>query len=59
MVGPLIAGLVIDHYANTSPWFTVSGVILGFVGGISHIVLLTNRQETARRKKNKPGNGVT
>jgi len=57
MVVPLIVGLVIDRYANTSPWFTISGVILGFVGGVTHIVVLTNQQEAARRDKNKPGSG--
>jgi F0F1-type ATP synthase assembly protein I len=59
MVTPLFVGLVVDHYAGTSPWFTISGVILGFVGGVTHIVLLANRQEMARRKKNdKPGSGA-
>jgi F0F1-type ATP synthase assembly protein I len=58
IVVPLIVGLIIDNYAHTSPWFTVSGIILGFVGSITHIVLLTNRQEASRRKNNKRGSGA-
>jgi F0F1-type ATP synthase assembly protein I len=58
MVTPLIVGLMVDHYAGTRPWFTIIGVILGFVGGLTHIVLLANRQEVVRReKKEKPGGG--
>ena len=58
MVVPLIVGLIIDNYAGTAPWLTVIGVILGFVGGVAHLVVLANQQEAARRdkdKKDKPG----
>ncbi len=58
MVAPMIVGLIVDHYAGTSPWLTVAGLILGFVGGLSHIVLLTKKQDAARRKKDKPGDGA-
>jgi F0F1-type ATP synthase assembly protein I len=57
MVVPLIVGLVLDHYAGTGPWLTISGIILGFVGGVFHIVMLTKQQETGRPKNNKPGSG--
>ena len=58
MVAPMIVGLAIDHYANTGPWLTVAGLILGFVGGLAHIVLLTKKQDAARREKDKRGNGA-
>jgi F0F1-type ATP synthase assembly protein I len=59
MIAPLFAGLVLDHYAGTGPWLTIGGVVLGFVGGLTHIVMLTNRQEPSRReKKDKPGSGT-
>jgi F0F1-type ATP synthase assembly protein I len=57
MVVPLIVGLVVDQYADTMPWFTISGVVLGFVGGIVHIVALTNKQEAARRNQGKQEGG--
>jgi F0F1-type ATP synthase assembly protein I len=50
MVAPMIVGLVIDQYAATSPWFTIAGIMLGFVGGITHIVLLTSKHDAAMRK---------
>lgn len=55
MVVPLLVGLVIDHYAAWGPWATVGGMIVGFVGGISHIVLLSNRQNSLQNKKKPPG----
>jgi F0F1-type ATP synthase assembly protein I len=55
MVVPLILGLVVDYYASTSPWAMIAGMILGFVGGLWHIVLLTNKQEAARQQKGKSG----
>jgi F0F1-type ATP synthase assembly protein I len=57
MVAPLVLGLIIDYYAGSRPWFTVGGLILGFVGSLMHIVLLTNRHDKAKSDKNKPGNG--
>jgi len=58
MVVPLIVGLAVDHYADTMPWFTVSGVILGFVGGVAHLVVLGRQQEALKRERNKPENGA-
>jgi F0F1-type ATP synthase assembly protein I len=55
MVAPLIVGLVIDYYAAWGPWATVSGTILGFVGGMAHIVILSKQQEAELRKKKPPG----
>jgi F0F1-type ATP synthase assembly protein I len=55
MVTPLIIGLVIDYYAGWGPWATVSGMVLGFVGGVAHIVLLTNKHDAAQRNEQKPG----
>jgi len=31
LVGPIIIGLIIDYYFNSTPWGFVVGVILGFV----------------------------
>jgi F0F1-type ATP synthase assembly protein I len=55
MVVPLVVGLVIDYYAGTMPWLTMAGMVVGFVGGIVHIVVLANQQEAARRDRNKRG----
>jgi F0F1-type ATP synthase assembly protein I len=58
MIAPLFVGLVIDHYAGTIPWFTLVGVVFGFLGGLTHIILLTRQQDAARRAKDKPPSGV-
>jgi len=58
MVAPLFVGLVIDHYADWGPWATIGGTILGFAGGIMHIVLLSNKQEAAMRQKKSPKDRV-
>jgi F0F1-type ATP synthase assembly protein I len=44
MVGPIILGLIVDHYAGTRPWGVVIGAFLGFFGGIFHLVQLLNKQ---------------
>jgi F0F1-type ATP synthase assembly protein I len=56
MVVPLIVGLVVDYYADTSPWLTISGMVLGFVGGVTHIVVLTNKHDAATRKDQSGSN---
>ena len=33
VVAGLLLGLAIDWLAGTGPWFTIAGVILGFVSG--------------------------
>lgn len=44
MVAPLGLGLVLDHYLGWSPWGLIGGTVIGFVGGIAHLVVLANRQ---------------
>jgi len=53
IVSPLIAGLLIDYFVGTMPWCTLGGIVVGFVGGVTHIVLLSNKQEAARREKQR------
>ncbi len=43
MVVPLVVGLVLDRYLHTMPWLTVAGAVLGFVGGLTHMVVILNR----------------
>jgi F0F1-type ATP synthase assembly protein I len=41
MVVPVALGWWIDDKLGTSPWILVAGVILGFVVGITHLVVLS------------------
>jgi F0F1-type ATP synthase assembly protein I len=50
MVGCLGLGLALDHYLGWAPWGVIGGMAFGFIGGVSHLVMLANRQEAARRK---------
>lgn len=53
MVAPVILGLVLDHYLGSSPWCVLAGVVLGFAGGIVHLVAIVNRMNKAETKKPK------
>jgi F0F1-type ATP synthase assembly protein I len=43
-VAPLVTGALLDLYLGWSPWGIIVGAVLGFVGGLSHLVILANRQ---------------
>ena len=52
MVAPMILGIYLDKWLNTTPWFTLGSIVLGFVGGIAHMVILSNQiQKDEKRKK--------
>ena len=51
MVAPMIGGILVDKWLNTSPIFTVIAVIVGFVGGITHMVLISSQINKAERSK--------
>lgn len=53
MVTPMLVGLALDYYFEWTPWGTVIGFVLGFVGGFFHLLALLKRQE-AYRKKHPP-----
>lgn len=36
-------GVAIDYYAGCSPWATVGGAVLGFVGGLAHLVSMASK----------------
>jgi F0F1-type ATP synthase assembly protein I len=56
MVVPMVVGILIDSYFRCSPWATVVGVVLGFTGGIVHLIVLASRHNTDRRSQ-PPGEG--
>jgi F0F1-type ATP synthase assembly protein I len=43
MMAPLALGLLLDHWLGTIPWLTVVGAVLGFAGGLAHMIVLANR----------------
>jgi F0F1-type ATP synthase assembly protein I len=45
MVGPIILGLLVDHWCRTEPWGTVIGAGVGLVGGLAHLIHLANKEQ--------------
>lgn len=51
MVVPLVAGVWLDRTFGWTPWATLAGIALGFVGGLGHLIVLAKRSETDRSPK--------
>jgi F0F1-type ATP synthase assembly protein I len=47
MVAPLGVGIGLDYYFGWSPWGAVVGAVLGFVGGLVHLIVMVNRHNQA------------
>jgi F0F1-type ATP synthase assembly protein I len=45
MVAPVGVGIALDHYLGWTPWGTIGGAVLGLVGGVAHLIALTNRSD--------------
>ena len=52
MVAPIGVGWLLDYYFDWSPWGIVGGAVVGFIGGLGHLLSLKNRQD---RSSSKPG----
>ena len=51
MVAPIGLGLVADYYLHSSPWGAVVGAVLGFVGGMAHLIVLVGRPKNTDSSK--------
>jgi len=49
MVAPLVLGVLLDRWWGTSPWLAVTGAVLGFAGGLLHLVTLLQVFERNKR----------
>jgi F0F1-type ATP synthase assembly protein I len=54
MVLPVVLGVYLDRRLGWTPWLTVALAVLGFAGGLTHMVLLANR---INKENDKPGPG--
>jgi F0F1-type ATP synthase assembly protein I len=50
MVMPIVIGLLLDYYLGWSPWGVVVGTVIGFVGGLMHLLALLKRFEQDRTR---------
>jgi F0F1-type ATP synthase assembly protein I len=55
MVVPIGIGVALDRYLGCSPWGAILGTLLGFAGGLTHLIVLVNQHDKARQKKRPPG----
>lgn len=53
LVAPILIGVWLDRKFGWEPWGLAVGAVVGFVGGIAHLVLLTKRAD--RGKPGGPG----
>jgi F0F1-type ATP synthase assembly protein I len=54
MVIPLAFGAWIDYLMGWTPWAAVTGAVLGFVGGMTHLISMANKIDEASKKKKGP-----
>jgi F0F1-type ATP synthase assembly protein I len=48
MVAPMVIGVLLDSYFGWTPWATVTGFVIGFVGGFIHLLVMLKRFENKR-----------
>ena len=52
IVVPIGLGVFLDRSVwNWAPWGLIGGAVLGFVGGLAHLIVLANRQQDGRGKQ--------
>jgi F0F1-type ATP synthase assembly protein I len=51
MVVPMGIGLLLDYWLNLLPWATITGLVVGFVGGLIHLVLMVRQHDAAKRRQ--------
>ena len=42
MVSPIVIGLLLDRWLGWIPWLTVAGAVIGFGGGMAHLLAILN-----------------
>jgi F0F1-type ATP synthase assembly protein I len=43
LVVPILCGVWVDNNYGTAPWGVLAGAVLGFVGGLGHLLVVANR----------------
>jgi len=54
MVLPGLGGDWLDHRLGTGHWFTLAGFGLGMVGGMWHLILMTQAENRPKPQQDKP-----
>jgi len=59
LIGPVIAGVLIDSATGSKPWGTVVGVLLGLVGCLAMLIRMQNRNQGGGAGPPAPPQGGT
>lgn len=55
LAASVVGGMLLGHYADeklgSGPWIAITGLALGFIGGLVNLVRITTRYEKARSRK--------
>jgi F0F1-type ATP synthase assembly protein I len=54
MVLPAVLGVYLDPYYGTTPWITVTLGIIGFAGGLVHLLALVKKKPKDESSDKKP-----
>jgi hypothetical protein len=55
MVAPIGIGLAVDYYLGCAPWGVIIGTVVGFTGGLVHLIHLANQPEPKDSGKDSGG----
>ena len=51
MVAPMLLGVWLDYWRGWTPWATIIGLVVGFGGGLAHLVLMVQKHDAEERHK--------
>jgi F0F1-type ATP synthase assembly protein I len=54
MVAPIALGWLVDDYFRISPWGVIAGAVIGFIGGLAHLVRMTSPKAPGNAGVSKP-----
>ncbi len=54
MVAPIGLGAIIDYNTGSAPWAIIVGAIIGFVGGMYHLIIIVNRPDEKNSDEGEP-----
>jgi F0F1-type ATP synthase assembly protein I len=54
MVLPAVGGFYLDQWLGTTPWITILAAVLGFAGGLVHLIVILRQKERDEQTDQKP-----
>ena len=54
LVAPILLGVWADSHFGWAPWGLAVGAVVGFVGGIGHLLVIANRAGETKKPGDRP-----